>query len=109
MYGNSIVINKHYTSDLKRVLPYGQTRLLKEIAEEIQTEISGKSYYIYAQDYVEALLKLEQINDQYYADSAVTIVNYLLANLQSWKGDKARAIKTELKTIVENYEKGKNK
>jgi hypothetical protein len=107
MYGNAIVINKHYTSDLKRVLPYGQTRLLKEIAKEIQTEISEKSYYIYAQDYIEALLQLEQIDDQYYADSAVSIVNYLLANLQSWKGDKARAIKAELKTILDNFQKGK--
>lgn len=103
MYGNSIVIQKRYTSDLKRVLPHGQTRLLNEIAQEIQSEISGKSWYLYAQDYVEALLKLETIEDQYYSDTAASVVAYLLANLQSWKGDKARAIKAELKAIKDSY------
>jgi len=105
MNGVSIVIKKRYSANLNRVLPHGQTRLLKEIAKEIQEDIADKSWYIYAKDYVEALLQLETIEDDYYADSAASIVSYLLANLGSWRGDKARAIKAELNAIKTAYYK----
>ena len=107
MYGNSITINAHYGTDGKRVLPCGQTRLLKDIAKEIQADIADKSWYIYAKDYVEALAQLETITDEYYADSAASVVSYLLANLTSWRGEKARAIKAELNAIKNAYYKEK--
>jgi len=43
---------------------------------------------------------LQSINDTYGMDNARSIVRYFLANAATWKGDKARAIKTELKGML---------
>jgi hypothetical protein len=43
---------------------------------------------------------LDSINDSYYLDSAKSIVAYFLSNAATWRGDKAREIKLELKKII---------
>ena len=44
--------------------------------------------------------ELSSIEDNYFLDSAKSIVLYFLANAQSWRGDVARRIKAELKAMV---------
>jgi len=75
-------------------------RPLYEIASEIKSEIRGKSFYPYAEAYLEPMLALDSIHDNYLMDTAESIVAYLLANLGSWRGEKAREIKAELKSIL---------
>ena len=75
-------------------------RPLYEIANDIRKDWGGKMYFG-AKPYVQAMGTLSSINDDYGMDSAKSIVLYFLANAQSWRGQKAREIKTELKTMCE--------
>jgi hypothetical protein len=77
-------------------------RSLSVIGREIQQECADKKFYVYAQPYVEPFLQLNSIHDQYYADSAASVVRYALGNLTGWKGEKARAIKAELNSLLDN-------
>ena len=69
-----------------------------EIAADIRAD--WKNVYFGAVPYLDALGSLRDINDNYYADSAASVVRYFLSNATNWRGDKARAIKQELKTIL---------
>ena len=73
-------------------------RSLSTIAKEIV--VDWKPMYFGAVPYVNALLSLSSVTDTYGADSARSIVNYFLANAQTWRGPKARAIKEELKGML---------
>jgi len=53
-----------------------------------------------AKPYLEAMFSLNSIKDPYYADSGESVVLYFLANANSWRGEKAREIKAELKAIL---------
>lgn len=70
---------------------------LRELAPLIAAGGQGKSWYAYAQPYVEALYSLDTVEDNYYQDSGKSIVNYTLANLSYWRGDTAKAVKAQLK------------
>ena len=73
-------------------------RTLRMIAIEIRND--WKKVYFGAVPYLEAMLTLESINDNYYYDSGKSIVLYFLANAQTWKGETAKRIKKELKTLA---------
>ena len=55
---------------------------------------------IYARPYLKAMMSLDNIHDSYGADNARGVIAYALANLSSWRGDSARRIKSELRTII---------
>lgn len=74
-------------------------RNLAEIAAEIQKDWKPVNYG--AKPYLEAMFSLNQISDNYYADTGASVVSYFLANAQTWRGEKAREIKKELKAIYE--------
>ena len=73
-------------------------RPLSEIAQEI-TKDWAKPYFG-AVPYLDAMRSLNSINDDYYADSAKTIVIYFLSNATTWRGDTARQVKAELKALT---------
>lgn len=68
----------------------------------IATQIRGNwaKPYFGAVPYLEAMLELESINDKYYFDSAESVVRYFLANAGTWRGDVARSVKAELKSML---------
>ena len=68
----------------------------------IATEISNdwKKVYFGAVPYLDAMFTLNSIEDNYYADSAVSIVAYFLANAGTWRGDTARRVKKELNAMI---------
>lgn len=74
------------------------SRPLSTIAKEIMED--WPKPYFGAVPYVDAMLELDSIHDNYMFDSAGSIVLYFLANAQTWKGEKAREIKKELKTML---------
>lgn len=45
------------------------------------------------------MYSLNSIDDKYVMDSGRSIVAYFLSNALSWKGEKAREIKKELKAM----------
>ena len=83
------------------------TRSLADIAVDIWDDIDAQypdgnrpNWWHYAKPYVEAMSYLNRIEDNYYQDSGRSVVLYLLANLTYWRGDTARSIKAELKTMA---------
>ncbi len=46
------------------------------------------------------MAQLNSVDDDYGFDSGRSVVRYFLINASTWKGEKARAIKSELKSMV---------
>lgn len=67
--------------------------------------IDWKSVDFNALPYLEAMINLEDINDSYGNEKAVSIVSYFLENSKRWKGETARKVKTYLLKIVDEYYK----
>jgi hypothetical protein len=73
-------------------------RNLSVIAKEIKKDWTKVSPY--AKDYLNAMQCLDNVNDNYGMDKGKSIVLYFLSNAGSWRGDKAKEIKKELKQMV---------
>lgn len=52
-----------------------------------------------AKPYLDAMLELNKITDNYYEDSAKSVVNYFLANATGYRGENARTIKKHLNKL----------
>lgn len=75
-----------------------EQRSIKTIAEEIARD--WKKPYFGAVPYINAMLCLDKVTDTYIAESGKSIVLYFLSNATSWRGETAKRIKAELKTMV---------
>ena len=78
--------------------PDTRHRPLCDIAREIQ-EVWPKVHYA-AVPYLEAMLSLDQVSENYGADDGKSVVLYFVSNARSWRGNDARRIKAELKEIT---------
>jgi hypothetical protein len=78
-------------------------RPISEIAREIQSDWSklGKGVSPYAKPYLDAMHSLNSIKDNYIMDSADSVIRYFLANASTWRGEKAKEIKKELKSLLQ--------
>ena len=72
-------------------------RPLYEIAADIRAD--WKHVYYGARPYLDALDELDRVTDIYGVESARWIVLYFLSNASTWKGSKAREIKSELRRM----------
>ncbi len=73
-------------------------RPIHVIAREIRN--NWPKPYFGAVPYLNAMRSLDKITDTYGADSAESIVLYFLSNAATWRGEKARELKAELKEIL---------
>jgi hypothetical protein len=73
-------------------------RALNTIATDIIRD--WKNPYFGAVPYLQAMQSLTNVTDMYGYDSAKSIVLYFLSNASTWRGEKAKAIKAELKQMV---------
>jgi hypothetical protein len=73
-------------------------RPLHAIAREIQRDWAKPNFA--AVPYLQAMRALDSISDKFYYDDAESVVRYFLSNATSWRGDKAREIKAELKAML---------
>ena len=73
-------------------------RSIREIASEIETDWTKENFA--AQPYLEAMHSLDSVSDSYGLDSGQSVVAYFLANAGTWRGDRARALKAELKAML---------
>lgn len=71
---------------------------LRQIAYEIYRDWNPVSPY--AKPYLEAMTSLDSVDDKYGMDDGRMIVAYFLSNANTWKGEKAREIKKELKKRI---------
>jgi hypothetical protein len=74
------------------------TRPISTIARDISRD--WPKPYFGAVPYIDAMRHVNDISDKIYYDSAESVVRYFLANAGQWRGDKARAIKAELKAML---------
>ena len=75
-------------------------RALGTIAREIVKD--WKNPYFGAVPYLRAMLELTDMDEMYGLDSAKSVVIYFLGNAQTWRGEKAREIKKELKLMLKS-------
>ena len=75
-----------------------KTRALSTIALEIYQTWPKVSPY--ARPYLAAMKALDSMEDEFYFESADSVVRYFLANAGSWRGADARRIKAELKEMA---------
>jgi hypothetical protein len=75
-----------------------QFRPLSKIAREIAAD--WKEPYYGARPYIEAMMHINLITDRYLHESGQGVVGGFLANCASWRGEKARAVKTELRKMA---------
>lgn len=73
-------------------------REIREVAREIKRE--WKNVNFGAKPYLDAMLSLTDKDSTYGYDSAKLIVLYFLSNASTFRGDKAKEIKAELKAII---------
>lgn len=76
-----------------------QVRPICTIARDIQREWGSKVNYA-AKPYLNAMLSLSSVNDKYALDDGKSIVLYFLSNASAFRGEKAKALKAELKALV---------
>lgn len=59
-----------------------------------------KNIYYGAAPYLKAMQQLNSIHDQYYEDSAKSVVLYFLVNAATWRGTTAKAVKAKLRELI---------
>lgn len=76
-------------------------RPIYEIAADIKREWSklGKGVSPYAKPYLDAMFSLTTIQDNYILDSGSSVVLYFLSNATSFRGERAKQLKAELKAM----------
>ena len=74
------------------------SRPIKVIAQDIRANWPKVNYA--AEPYLNAMYSLNSIEDNYIYDSGKSVVRYFLSNATTWRGDKAREIKAELKAML---------
>ena len=94
-------VSKHKQERLKQeeTLLNKEPRMIYDIANEI-LDSWGNKISPYALPYLEAMLEICKIDEMYGADTGESMVLYFLSNAAGWRGQKAREIKKELKTLL---------
>ncbi len=91
-------LNQWLSVPPKAVQEVPTVRPLRIIARDIQNHWSN--VWFGAVPYLDAMKQLDSIHDDYYEDTAESVVRYFLANAQTWKGEDARRIKKELNQML---------
>ena len=73
-------------------------RTLREIANEVRT--NWKNVSPYAEQYLSAMATLNNVTDRYIFDDGRDIVLRFLCNANGWRGEVARRVKAELKSML---------
>jgi hypothetical protein len=88
--------NPHGTIDTGRCEP----RPLYVIAREIIKDPASKGSLWCAEPYLSAMLVMKSIDESVGADPGRSIVLYALDNLKQWRGETARRVKAELRSML---------
>lgn len=73
-------------------------RPICDIANEISQ--NWKNVNFAAKPYLSAMFSLNKVTDKYGMDDGKSIILYFLCNAFTWRGEIARKIKKELKSII---------
>ena len=56
--------------------------------------------YFAAAPYLDAMESLDSVEDMFFFDSGYEIVGRFLSNAKTWKGETAKRIKAELRSMI---------
>jgi hypothetical protein len=73
-------------------------RSIRSIAREIRS--SWPNVWYGAEPYLRAMSSLDTPQDFYGVEKGDGIIRYFLSNAQTWRGEDARRIKAELKSLI---------
>jgi hypothetical protein len=73
-------------------------RQINHIAGEIEADWAKVNFA--ARPYLDAMFRLQSIDDDYGYDTGRSVVTYFLSNAGSWRGETARKVKAELKAMI---------
>jgi hypothetical protein len=73
-------------------------RPISTIAREIIAD--WRKPYFGAVPYLNAMRSLGSIDEQYFNDSACSVVAYFLCNARGWRGETAKRVKAELNAML---------
>lgn len=73
-------------------------RNICEIADDIRKDWKSINYA--AEPYLDAMNALTDIDSKFFYDDARSILRYFLSNASAWRGDAAKAIKAEIKAMI---------
>jgi hypothetical protein len=73
------------------------THSINSIAHEILRD--WKNVNFAAKPYLQAMLSIHSLHDSFGHDSGESIVRYFLCNASSYRGEKAKALKADLKIL----------
>ena len=73
---------------------------MKNICRNQKTPTTWREKYWSAVPYIEALSTIRNKEDRYGYDNGAYLINYLLGNLTTYRGEKAKELKALLKEIV---------
>jgi len=77
------------------------TRPINVIAREILNDWGGWNKVNYgAVPYLEAMFRINSVDDRYICEDGKTQVIYFLSNASSWRGETARRVKKELNAMI---------
>ncbi|GAG20956.1 unnamed protein product, partial [marine sediment metagenome] len=76
-------------------------RPLHDIAREIKRDWGSKVNFG-AKPYLDAMGSLDSIHDNFFYDDGKSVVAYFLSNAGTWRGDTARTVKAELKSMLKD-------
>jgi hypothetical protein len=74
------------------------SRPLYVVAKDIRRDWVNVNYA--AKPYLDAMSRLQSIDDRFYFESGKSVVLHFLSNASSWRGPKAKEIKAELKAML---------
>ena len=83
-----------YTTSKGDTMP----RQINHIAGEIEADWVKVNYA--ARPYLDAMFRLQSIDDAYGYDTGRSVVAYFLSNASSYRGETARKLKAELKAML---------
>lgn len=70
------------------------------VCSDWRTKDGTPNIWFGAVPYLQAMLSLESIDDDYGADTGKMVVIYFVSNAAQWRGPVARAVKAELKRRI---------
>ncbi|MBN4066003.1 hypothetical protein JYT51_01565 [Candidatus Amoebophilus asiaticus] len=86
-------------------IPYNGSRKLKDIAADIYILALKEGYDHGAMwEYLDAMLDLDSIHEDYGADRGTYITKAFLGNIRYWKGEKIGKLRNEIKELITEAE-----
>lgn len=77
-------------------------RSISSIANDIRN--NWPNVYFGVKPYLSAMFSLTTLEEDYGADSAISVVRYFLSNATTWRGEHARRIKAELNAMLKAHD-----